>query len=140
MAGSRRGVPHKASILARNELQAKGINPIDMLMEIYTLSVAAYKSGRGLSDKSDTGAAYLATAGSAASTLMKYYAPQLGAIAVEVHDNTEKKVTTVVDAQNIVKADPFFQHSIKIADIAKNPDRPLFDTELAIGNHDPKPS
>ena len=140
MAGSRRGVPHKASIVARNELISKGINPVDMLMEIYTLSVAAYKSGRGLTDKGDAGATYLSAAGNAASNLMKYYAPQLGAIAIEVNDSTEKKITTVIDARNIVKADPFFQHSVKVADIAKNPDRPVRDIELAIGNNDPKPS
>ena len=105
-------------IFARAEMNRKGINAIDLLFEVYTLARDGYLQGRGLGDKSDTGSAYLAVAGNAASTLARYAYPTMSAIAVT--DNTQGgngKAMDVIEAKKVLESDPFAQAAIRATKI-----------------------
>lgn len=100
--------------MAQNDLERIGANPIEMLNEVYRLSIEAYKSGRGLTDKGDSGASYLAVAGKAAVDMARFKHPTLQAVAIQdITDKQSGKVMTTTDAVNIMKADPFAPKDIK---------------------------
>lgn len=131
---SRQGKSNKLSMTARAEMDLKGIRPIDLLLEVYTTAMQAYKSGRGLTDKGDSGPGYLMTAGKAAADLMKYYAPTMTAVAVQIQGEGEESPKTALDAAKIVKEDPFFKHAKLIADKAlMNPEEKVMDPILVSG-------
>ena len=53
MAGSRARQPNKASLVMRNELKARGIDLIEMQMQIYHKAIDAYDKERGCSEGGD---------------------------------------------------------------------------------------
>lgn len=102
-------------MLAIHDLERLGLNPIEMLKEVYDEALKAYRSGRGLTDKGDAGASYLATAKAAASDLASYKHPKLSALAiadVSKEELAEKKTLTAQEARDIIKADPFYTDEI----------------------------
>lgn len=111
----RLGRPNRANILAHKDLERLGLNPIEMLAEVYKEALAAYRSGRGLTDKGDAGAQYLAVAGKAAVDLAKFKHPTLSAIAVKDATESEKdsRVISTAQAIDIMKADPFAPKELK---------------------------
>lgn len=119
---SRKGIPNKASLVARDEMIRRGVDPIAMLVEVYNKSMKAFDEGRGNGEKVDSGSSYLSTAGAAAKTLMEYFAPKLSAVAVHISGSEDDaKNQTPVDARSVVLNDPFFKHSARVAEIASNP-------------------
>lgn len=106
---------NKLNILAHNDLDRLGANPIEMLVEVYREAMQAYKSGRGITDKADNGAQFLAVAGKAAVDLAKFKHPTLSAIAVKdmTPESEGKEPLTTSQAIDVIKADPFAPKEIK---------------------------
>jgi len=93
-----------------------GLDPLEMLVEVYKESMDAYRKGRGLTEKSDSGAQYLAVAGSAANNLARYVYPQLSATKVEVNDKREEpKRLNVTEAVKVISEDPFLANALEAA-------------------------
>jgi hypothetical protein len=108
--GSRKGVPNKRSMLALYEMQEQGVEPIKMLMEVYRRALSSYDECRGLSDKGDSGPAYLAVAQQAASKLASFRYPTLSAVAIKELSELEKtdhRPINTREAIEILKKDPF---------------------------------
>jgi hypothetical protein len=107
----------KKSLLALYELDKRGIEPIDYLLEVYREAMQAYQSGRGYTDKGDAGPAYLANALNAAKTLASYKYPTLSAMAIKDITELDKaeasKPMTTKEAIKIMQADPFAPPAIK---------------------------
>ena len=106
---------NKLNILAHNDLDRLGANPIEMLVEVYREAMQAYKSGRGITDKADNGAQFLAVAGKAAVDLAKFKHPTLSAIAVKdmTPESEGKEPLTTAQAIDVIKSDPFAPKEIK---------------------------
>ena len=99
-------------MLAKNDLDRLGINPIEYLNEVYKLSVQAFKDEGGHS-----GAAYLAVAGKAASDLASYKHPKLTAVAITEMQLVEDRMQlTTEQAIEIIKKDPFATKEVKAID------------------------
>lgn len=114
MSGVGRGRPSRKSILAHNDLERLGANPIEMLIEVYQEAMNAYKTARGYSEKGDAGAAYLGVAGKAAVDLAKFKHPTLSAVALkDMTDQTDKKPLSTAQAIDIIKSDPFAPQDLK---------------------------
>lgn len=122
MATKPKGDPRpvrRASLTAHATLERLGIEPMEMLKEVYDLAIEAYKSGRGYSDKSDSGTGYLSVAGKAASDLARFKHPMLSAIAVKdlSNEKEDKKPMTTQEAIEVIKNDPFSPKSIQASDV-----------------------
>lgn len=110
----RKGRPNKNSLLAHGDMERLGVNPIEMLVEVYREAMNAYKTGRGYGEKSDAGSQYLAVAGKAAIDLAKFKHPTLSAIAVkDMSQESEKNPMTTAEAIEVIKSDPFAPKEIK---------------------------
>ena len=114
MSGSRARSPNKASLLVRNELERRGIDLVDMQLEIYRKAMDAYDSERGCSDggegfgPTDTGFKYLSVANQAVATLARYSYPTLSAIKIEDADReVNTKVLDAVKVRETILSDPF---------------------------------
>lgn len=99
----------KQSLLAIQDIDRLGISPIELLLEVYTLAIEGYKQGRGISEKVDSGSAWLAVAQSAANNIASYKYPKLSAVAVkDIKDESDSaKPVTTADAIRIMSEDPF---------------------------------
>ena len=96
-------------MLAFNDLERLGVNPIEMLVEVYKLSIQGYKEGRGITDKADSGSSWLAVARQAADNLASYKYPKLSAMAVKdvTEEGEGRSAMTTEEAVRIIKSDPF---------------------------------
>lgn len=100
-------------LCARNKVIAKGQDPIDMLYEVYNEAMEGYRSGRGVSEKGDNGAAYLGAAFSAAAQIARFVYPTISASAVKIDDGTtEKRQLDMKEAISIIAEDPFAKAAI----------------------------
>lgn len=111
----------KKTLLAINDMERLGVNPIEMLKQVFDESFRAYKDERGYSNKGDAGAGYLAVAGKAASDLASYKHPKLSAMAIaDLTDaNSSDRVLTTEQAIAIIKSDPFAPESIQGLDTSR---------------------
>ena len=111
----RKGIPNKSSLTAHSDMDRLGINPIEMLLEVFKESMNAYRSGRGYGDKSDAGPYYLSCAGKAASDLARFKHPTMSAIAVADLSKGEGsgKIATAAEAMQAIINDPFAPKEIK---------------------------
>lgn len=109
---------NKRTLLAHHDMERLSLNPIEMLKTIYDEALNAYRSGRGLSDKGDAGAAYLSVAGKAASDLAGYKHPKLSAMAIAdfTEDSEKRRALTTEEAINIIKGDPFAPEGVRAID------------------------
>ena len=110
----RRGSDYR-SLMASSELERLGINPIEKLHELAQMNIDAFKSGRGWSEKGDSGPAYLANAIRAYLEMAKFKYPTLSAVAIKdlgSGENTKAPMTTA-RAIEALKADPFAPKEIK---------------------------
>lgn len=107
-------IPKKRSFLAIHEMERLKIRPIEMILTVYTRALAAYDEARGLSDKSDAGAAYLAVAGQMATKLAAFQYPSLSAMAVGEMSKESKDVKpmTTAEAVRIINSDPFLKKQL----------------------------
>lgn len=129
----------KKTFLALYDMERLNINPIEMLNEVYQESMQSYKSCRGMTDKGDPGAAYLAQALGAAKALAGYKHPTLTALAVkdmtELEEAAKLKPLTTRDAIEIIKNDPFNnQNIIKHLDLKQIPEKEISELPLGAGN------
>lgn len=106
----------KKSLLAHHEMDRLGINPLEMLKEIYDEAREAFKKsstpyqndqGNLISPPGD--AAMLAVAVRAATELAGYKHPKLSAIAIQDLNEREKdaKPMTTEEAMKVIQNDPF---------------------------------
>lgn len=110
----RKGRPNRTTLLALGDMDRLGVNPIEMLVEVYREAMNAYKTGRGYGEKSDAGSQYLAVAGKAAIDLAKFKHPTLSAIAVkDMTQESERAPMTTAEAIDVIKSDPFAPKEIK---------------------------
>lgn len=124
-------------------MERLGINPIEMLNEVYQEAMQSYKSGRGMSDKGDPGAAYLAQALGAAKSLASFKHPTLSALAIkdmkELDEAAKTKPLTTREAIEIIKSDPFNPTSIiKHMDTGELPEQTKMLGLLPIGDGNKK--
>lgn len=111
---TRKGRPNRSTLMAHADLERLGANPIEMLVDVYRESMAAYKAMRGYSEKSDSGAAYLSVAGKAAVDLARFKHPTLSAIALkDMSEGSSRAPLTTSQAIDIIKQDPFAPPEIK---------------------------
>jgi hypothetical protein len=96
-------------------LERLGCNPIEKLLEIAQMNIDAYKSGRGLSEKGDSGPSYLANATRVYIELAKFKHPTLSAVAIkDMADHNEGKAPlSTAAAIEVLKADAFAPNSFK---------------------------
>lgn len=129
MTNPRKGIPNKVSLLAKNDLDRLGINPIEELhrcmqelKELKEEALNAYKSMRGYSSEKDVGPQYLANAikavsdqASIAHNLAKFKHPTLSAIAVkDLSDGaSERQPLNTAQAIDILKNDFFAPKELK---------------------------
>lgn len=122
MSGSRARLPNKASLTMRRELEARGIDIIEMQMAVYNKAIDAYDREKGCSDggegfgPSDTGFRYLGVANQAIATLAKYAYPTMAAVKIENMDKeVNEKVIDAVEVRNTILNDPFAARAAKAA-------------------------
>jgi hypothetical protein len=139
MAGRPLGRKNLRSFLASNELERLGINPIEKAAQcikefddLIQMNIQAYTSGRGLSERGDLGATYLANAIRGVSektaiyiTMAKFTYPTLSAIAVKDFnsENNNEKPMTSSEAIEIISNDPFFKGKVETKDIIEAMDK-----------------
>jgi hypothetical protein len=100
-------------------LEQRGIDLVEMQLQIYRKAIDAFDNGRGQNDKSDAGPQYLAVANTAVATLARYSYPTMTAIKIEDLDNDiNKKVIDATEVRKAILNDPF---SKSIADAATVP-------------------
>ena len=85
----------------RAKVILKGLDPIDMLYEIYFIS-----RDRSLEVKDDVAASYLSVAGKAAADIAKYIYPTLSAVKFEEVKGSEKAME-IKQAMQVIMEDPF---------------------------------
>lgn len=114
---------NKRNLLALHRMDELGIEPIEMLMEVYRESMESYRKQRGYGEKSDAGVGYLGNALGAASKLASFRYPTLTAMAIkdmrELEDAAKATPMTTKEAIEIIKADPFNAPKGLIKDLEK---------------------
>ena len=111
----------RGSYLAIHEAQRLGLNPIEMLAEVYQLAIQGYKDNRGITDKMDGGAQWLAVARQAADSLANYVHPKLSAVAVHeimaMDEQNKRASMTTEEAIKVISEDPFLKNQVKNRDV-----------------------
>lgn len=108
MGGSKKGAAHKMSLTVRTILEERGIDLVDMQLEVYRKAMQAFDSHRGDTEKSDAGPAYLAICNQAIGTMAKYAFPTMTAIKLEDADRAvNDKVIDAVKVRETILNDPF---------------------------------
>ena len=117
----RKGLPNKLSMTALADLERLGLNPIEMMKQVFDEAMTAYKSGRGYSDKNDAGTGYLAVAAKMATDLAKFKHPTISGIAIaDLRGQDEaKEPMTTEQALKIIQSDPFAPESLKGLDTSR---------------------
>lgn len=118
--GSRARAPNKTSLTLRAEMEKRGIDLLDMQLEVYRKAMASFDNRRGCSDgyegdadtppspPKDTGAQYLAICNQAIGTLARYSFPTMSAIKIEEADReVNNKVIDAVKVRETILNDPF---------------------------------
>ncbi len=108
----RAGIPNKNSLVARAEMDRLGINPIEMLKRVFDEAMKSYETGRGMTEKGDSGVGYLATACAAAKELAGFKHPKLSAIAVKdvTSEESQARVSmTTQEALKVLQSDPILK-------------------------------
>lgn len=111
-----RGRLQKKSFLAIYELEKRGVEPIDMILDVYKAAMKSYLERHG--SQFDPGSPYLSIALKAAERLASYKYPTLTAMAIKDISEADKsaKPLTTAEAIKIIQADPFAPPEIKRID------------------------
>lgn len=113
--GNRKRTTRGLAILAIDQLERMGLEPIAEIVEALNFAKAKAQAGgnvdeNGKSDQSQFVALWLKSA----ETLAKFKYPTLSAIAVEaLNDPENKKTLTTREAIEVIKGDPFAPKEIK---------------------------
>jgi len=118
--GSRSRSPNKTSLTLRSELERRGIDLLEMQLEVFRKAMDAFDSRRGCTDghpgdednppiaPKDTGPQYLSVANSAIATLARYSFPTMTAIKLEDADRAvNEKVIDATKVRETILSDPF---------------------------------
>ncbi len=145
MAGRPLGRKNIRSYLASTDMEKLNINPIEKaanciqeLDDLIAMNITAFKSGRGLLEKSDAGSQYLSNAirgvtekAAIYMTMARFKYPTLSAVAVK--DFSEKSNNTLpmntTQAIDVISNDPFFKNSVDTKDIIAAMNRNEDDSE-----------
>jgi len=99
---------------ARIKLKELGHDPMERLVELETMAIEAFKSGRGWGDKVDAGPQYLQVALQANIAMLKTVYATIQAIAVkDLNEQKQSRVMNTMEAINVLKNDPMSPQSIK---------------------------
>lgn len=123
----------------QKDLDLMGFNAVEEAVNLYKMNIEAYKSGRGWTDKGDSGAAYLSNAGSLIMKILDKTRPTLQAMAIK--DMTEKNETRVMstsEAVKIIQNDPMSPDYIKAKEVILAMDSKVNVPGLPIGLKDDK--
>lgn len=93
-------------VTAREKVMLKGLDPIDMLYEVYFIA-----RDRGLAAADESAGSFLSVAGKAAADLAKYIYPTMAAIKMETVNKSENAMS-VKEAIKVVMADPFTKSAL----------------------------
>jgi hypothetical protein len=97
----------------RHLIEERGIDLIQMQLDVYTKAMAAFDSHRGDTDKSDAGPAYLSVCNQAIGTLAKYTFPTMTAIKFEdLNNQVNDKVIDAVAVRDKILNDPFAKNAV----------------------------
>lgn len=118
----------------QKELDLLGFNVVEKAVELYQMNIDAYKSGRGWTDKGDSGAAYLSNAGSLLMKIMDKTRPTLQAMAIkDMTEKNETKVMSTEQAVKIIQSDPMAPDYIKAKEVILAMDSKVNTPGLPIG-------
>lgn len=117
-----KGAKARRTLLAYDDLDRLGVNPLEQLMQTRRLALEAFTSMRGYSDKGDAGVGYLGLVMRADIEMLSLKYAKLSAIAIKDITSNEKsgeKQITTEEAIKIIQSDPFSPPEIKNIDTAK---------------------
>lgn len=111
--GSPPKVIKKSSLIMRHHLEQKGIDLVELQMQVFRKAMDAYDNQRGYLEKSDAGPAYLSVCNTAIATLAKYAFPSMTAIKLEEADKTvNEKIIDATEVRNKILSDPFAKNAV----------------------------
>lgn len=100
----------------RKILEERGIDIVEMQMQVYRKAMDAFDNHRGDTEKSDAGPAYLSVANQAIGTLAKYAFPTMTAIKMEdLNNDVNTKVIDAVAVRQTILNDPFAKSAVAAA-------------------------
>lgn len=117
-----KGAKARRTLIAYEDLERLGLNPLEQLMETRKLAMEAFKSFRGMSNNSDAGVGYLGLVMKADIEMVSLKYAKLSAIAIKDITNGEsssERSLTTEDAIKIIQSDPFSPPEIKNIDTAR---------------------
>lgn len=95
------------------QLQERGIDVLQMQMDIYNRAIKAFDSMRGYGEKGDAGVGYLAVANQAVATLAKYSYPTMTAIKIDdLNNSVNEKVIDAAIVRNTILNDPILNKTV----------------------------
>lgn len=156
-----RGIKNVRSYLAIHKLEALGLDPIDEMLktineldELAKVSLQAYESKRGWSEKGDAGPAYLGNAIRAKAEKMAVYTklsgyiyPTLSAVGIKdirkEEDQITSRVVSAIEVRQTILNDPFAMNGAPILTVGNAPTeneiidvRPMQTSDLPSGISD----
>lgn len=111
--GSPPKVIKKSSLIMRHHLEQKGIDLVELQMQVFKKAMDAFDNQRGYGEKSDAGPHYLAVCNTAIATLAKYAFPSMTAIKLEEADKSvNEKIINATEVRNTILKDPFAKNAV----------------------------
>lgn len=97
----------------RSILDDRGIDIVNMQLDVYNKAMKAFDDCRGLSDKGDAGPGYLQACNTAVGILAKYAFPAMAAVQIQnLNENLNDKVIDAVQIRETILNDPFAKNII----------------------------
>ncbi len=122
----RGGLPQKGSLTMLRQLQERGIDVLQMQMDIYNRAIQAYDQMRGYGEKGDAGVGYLSVANQAVATLAKYSYPTMTAIKIDdINQTVADKVIDAAIVRDKILNDPVLANAVNATKPTANEALPL---------------
>lgn len=107
---------NRATLTMRKILEERGIDIVEMQMQVYRKAIEAFDNHRGSTEKGDAGPGYLSVANQAVGTLAKYAFPTMTAIKMEdLNNDVNTKVIDAVAVRQTILNDPFAKSAVAAA-------------------------
>ena len=95
------------------QLQDRGIDVLQMQMDVYNRAITAYDGMRGYGDRGDAGVGYLSVANQAVATLAKYSYPTMTAIKIDdINKVVAEKVIDAAIVRDTILNDPILNRAV----------------------------
>lgn len=105
----------KSSLIMRHYLEQKGVDLVELQLQVFKKAMDAFDSGRGENEKSDAGPAYLSVCNTALATLARYAFPTMTAIKLEDADKTiNDKIIDATAVRETILKDPFSKNAVSL--------------------------